>query len=143
VAFFEALQKQGIETKIKDLQVFAGGAKKGDWDVGMAIDAIVMSPRLDTIVIISGDGDFVPLVQYLQMHSGVRVEVATFEASASASLVAAADHFLDLSEAPKKILMGRTARATSPKKNTKKVLKSETARKPKKGSGRKNSKADK
>ena len=46
--FFEALQKLGIETKTKDLQIFAGGAKKADWDVGLAVDAIKMSPRLDS-----------------------------------------------------------------------------------------------
>src|SRR3989344_1593188 len=41
--FFEALGKLGIETKTKDLQVFAGGAKKADWDVGLAVDAIKFS----------------------------------------------------------------------------------------------------
>src|SRR3989344_3149626 len=37
--FFIALNKQGFEVKAKDLQVFAGGTKKGDWDVGLVIDA--------------------------------------------------------------------------------------------------------
>ena len=60
--FFEALAKLGIETKTKDLQIFAGGSKKADWDVGLAVDAIKMSPRLDSVVIISGDGDFVLLL---------------------------------------------------------------------------------
>src|ERR1035437_10687256 len=48
--FFEALTKIGIETKTKDLQVFAGGAQKGDWDVGLAVDAITMAPKLDAVV---------------------------------------------------------------------------------------------
>ncbi|MEZ4113883.1 MAG: NYN domain-containing protein [Candidatus Paceibacterota bacterium] len=61
--FFEALNKNGIETKTKDLQVFMGGAKKGDWDVGLAVDAITLAPKIDAAIIISGDGDFVPLVQ--------------------------------------------------------------------------------
>ena len=55
--FFEALTKLGIETKTKDLQIFAGGTKKADWDVGLAVDAIKMAPRLDCVVIGSGDGD--------------------------------------------------------------------------------------
>src|SRR3989344_2399590 len=55
--FFEALIKLGIETKTKDLQIFAGGAKKADWDVGLAVDAIKMAPRLDATIIVSGDGD--------------------------------------------------------------------------------------
>src|SRR3989344_1090518 len=41
--FFEALEKSGFTIKTKDLQIFAGGAKKADWDVGLAMDAIKMS----------------------------------------------------------------------------------------------------
>jgi len=102
--FFEALQKQGIETKTKDLQIFAGGAKKADWDVGLAVDAIKMAPRLDCVVIVSGDGDFVPLVEYLQTI-GVQVEVASFGKSTSGKLREAVDEFVDLSENPRKYLM--------------------------------------
>src|SRR3990170_5506717 len=61
--FFEALEKLGIETKTKDLQIFAGGAKKGDWDVGLTVDSIRMAPKLDAVILVSGDGDFVPLVE--------------------------------------------------------------------------------
>jgi uncharacterized LabA/DUF88 family protein len=64
--FFEALTKLGIETKTKDLQIFHTGTKKGDWDVGLTVDAIKMSPRLDSVILVSGDGDFIPLVEYLQ-----------------------------------------------------------------------------
>jgi uncharacterized LabA/DUF88 family protein len=103
--FFEALEKLGIETKTKDLQVFAGGAKKADWDVGLAVDAIKMSPRLDSVVIISGDGDFVPLVEYLQTM-GVQVEVVSFGKSTSSKLREAVDDFVDLSLNPKKYLIG-------------------------------------
>jgi uncharacterized LabA/DUF88 family protein len=42
-AFFDALTKVGIETKTKDLQVFSSGAKKADWDVGLAVDAIKLA----------------------------------------------------------------------------------------------------
>jgi uncharacterized LabA/DUF88 family protein len=102
--FFEALSKLGIETKTKDLQIFAGGAKKADWDVGLAVDAIKMSPRLDSVVIISGDGDFVPLVEYLQTN-GVQVEVVSFGKSTSGKLREAVDDFVDLSLSPRKYLM--------------------------------------
>jgi uncharacterized LabA/DUF88 family protein len=104
-AFFEALEKLGIETKTKDLQVFAGGAKKADWDVGLAVDAIMMSPKLDVVIVASGDGDFIPLVTYLQ-NNGIQVEVATFGRSASARLKEAADDFNDLDENPRKYLIG-------------------------------------
>jgi uncharacterized LabA/DUF88 family protein len=102
--FFEALSKLGIETKTKDLQVFAGGAKKADWDVGLAVDAIKMSPRLDSVVIISGDGDFIPLVEYLQTI-GVQVEVVSFGKSTSQKLREVVDDFVDLSLNPRKYLM--------------------------------------
>ena len=104
--FFEALEKQGIETKTKDLQIFAGGAKKADWDVGMAVDAIKMSSRLDTVILVTGDGDFVPLVEYLRINSGIQVEVVSFGKSTSGKLREACDDFLDLSENPRKYLMG-------------------------------------
>lgn len=103
--FFEALTKLGIETKTKDLQIFAGGSKKADWDVGLAVDAIKMSSRLDSVVIVSGDGDFIPLVEYLQTN-GVQVEVVSFGKSTSSKLREAVDDFVDLSENPRKYLMG-------------------------------------
>ena len=102
--FFEALQKLGIETKTKDLQIFHSGTKKGDWDVGLAVDAIKTAPRLDTVVIVSGDGDFVPLVEYLQTMT--QVEVISFGKSTSARLREVADDFVDLSENPRKYLIG-------------------------------------
>ena len=102
--FFEALEKLGIETKTKDLQIFAGGNKKADWDVGLAVDAIKMSPRLDSVVIVSGDGDFVPLVEYLQTI-GIQVEVVSFGKSTSGKLRETVDDFVDLSENPRKYLI--------------------------------------
>jgi len=104
-SFFEALEKAGIETKVKDLQVFAGGAKKGDWDVGIAVDAIAMSPKLDTVIIVSGDGDFVPLVHYLQMNQGCQVEVVSFGKSTSMRLKESCDDFFDLDLETKRYLL--------------------------------------
>jgi uncharacterized LabA/DUF88 family protein len=104
-SFFEALSKVGIETKTKNLQIFAGGAKKADWDVGLAVDAIKLAPKLDTVVLVTGDGDFVPLVEYLQVNEGCQVEVISFGKSSSARLIEVADDFLDLDENPRKYLM--------------------------------------
>jgi uncharacterized LabA/DUF88 family protein len=103
--FFEALTKFGIETKTKDLQVFHSGTKKGDWDVGLTVDAIKMAPRLDSVVIISGDGDYIPLVEYLQTM-GVQVEIVSFGKSTSSNLREACDDFVDLSLNPRKYLLG-------------------------------------
>jgi len=104
--FFEALSQQGFEVKMKDLQVFAGGAKKGDWDVGIAVDAIKLAEKLDVVVLVSGDGDYLPLVNYLQNTTGCLVEVAAFRQTTSAKLVEEADDFLNLST-NKKFLLGR------------------------------------
>lgn len=96
-AFCEALSKMGIEVKMKDLQVFYGGLKKADWDVGIAVDAVRLLPLLDVIILISGDGDFCPLVEYLK-NEGRQVEVIAFGKSASLKLKELADDFVDLSE---------------------------------------------
>ena len=100
-AFFEALTKMGIETKVKDLQIFSSGAKKADWDVGLAIDAVKLAPQLDTVVLVTGDGDFVPLIQYLDWH-GVQVEVISFGKSSSGKLKEATHAFTDMSDDPKR-----------------------------------------
>lgn len=105
--FFDALGKVGIETKTKPLQIFGSGAKKADWDVGLAVDAIKMAPKLDVVILASGDGDFVPLVEYLKTNEGCQVEVVAFGKSTSAKLMEATDDFFDLDANPRKFLMGQ------------------------------------
>ena len=103
--FFDALQKSGYEVRTKDLQIFPGGAKKGDWDVGITVDAIKLSGHLDVVVLVTGDGDYIPLVEYLQNTKGCRVEVIAFTESASGKLIEAADDFIDLSDNKRKFLI--------------------------------------
>ena len=105
--FFEALEKIGFEVKSKDLQIFAGGAKKGDWDIGLAMDAIGLASKLDTIVIVSGDGDYVPLINYLRHALGCRIEIIAFGKSGSAMLKDACDSFIDLGMDKKRYLISR------------------------------------
>lgn len=104
--FFEALNKLGIETKVKDIRVFAGGAKKADWDLGTVIDVVAMAQKLDTIILATGDGDFVPLVEYLKYAHGVQVEVIAFGKSSSGQLREAADDFIDICDDPRNFLIG-------------------------------------
>ena len=106
-SFFDALEKIGFEVKSKDLQIFYGGHKKGDWDIGIAMDAIELAPRLDTIVLVTGDGDFVPLVQHLKRALGCRVELVAFGKSASGKLIEEVDAFDDLDENPRKYLISK------------------------------------
>lgn len=109
-AFFEALQKLGIETRVKDLQVFYGGAKKADWDVGLAIDAVSIASKVDAIVIASGDGDYIPLLEYVRYATGTQVEVISFGKSTSGKLKETADHFTDLGDRPGMFLLGGARR---------------------------------
>ncbi len=95
-SFFDALEQIGFEVKVKDLQVFYGGMKKGDWDIGIAMDAIELAHKLDTVVLVSGDGDFIPLVEHLKRALGCRVEVIAFGKSCSSKLIEEADDFVDL-----------------------------------------------
>ena len=106
-SFFEALEKAGLELRMKDLQVWADGAKKADWDVGMAVDAIRMSSFLDVIILVTGDGDFIPLVDYLKWGAGRLVEVAAFHRSASSKLQEAADRFINIEDIPRAIMKSR------------------------------------
>ncbi len=103
--FFEAMQKLGIEIRTKELQVFFGGAKKADWDVGLAIDAVTAAPKVDAIILATGDGDFIPLVEYLQKNEGCQVEVISFGKSTSSRLKEAADDFIDMDVDPKKFVI--------------------------------------
>jgi uncharacterized LabA/DUF88 family protein len=118
-AFFEALTKMGIETKTKDLQIFGSGAKKADWDVGMAIDAVKLAPKLDTIILLTGDGDFVPLVEYLKVNEGCQVEVVSFGKSSSSKLREVVDDFFDLDENAQKYLIGSRIRPNFRKRGPK------------------------
>lgn len=102
--FFDALLKSGIELRMKDIQIFPGGVKKADWDIGLAVDAIRMAGTLDTVILVTGDGDFVPLVDYLKWGLGREVEVAAFSRSASSRLKEAADVFINLEEIPKVLM---------------------------------------
>lgn len=110
--FHEALSKQGFEVKTKPLQSFIGGQKKGDWDIGIAMDVLRLEPKVDVAVLVCGDGDFVPLVTFAK-EKGLRMEVIAFRESASSALVEVADSFIDLSNDPKRFLIGNGGSAPS------------------------------
>jgi uncharacterized LabA/DUF88 family protein len=112
--FFEALEKAGFEVKRKELQTFAGGSQKGDWDVGIAMDIIKLMNKLDVVVLASGDGDFKPLLEYLQM-TGQLTETVAFGKSCSSKIKELTDHFVDLDENPKKFLI--PMRPSKPSRN--------------------------
>jgi uncharacterized LabA/DUF88 family protein len=111
-SFFEALEKAGLELRMKDLQIYAGGMKKGDWDVGLTVDVIRMMPFLDVIILVTGDGDYIPLINYVKWGGGRVVEVAAFRRSASSKIVEAADEFVNIETVPRAIMKPSFARRT-------------------------------
>ena len=115
--FFDALTNIGFEVKGKDLQIFHGGAKKGDWDIGIAMDMIQQAHKLDTCVLISGDGDFQDLLEHLRRAVGCKVEVVAFGRSASSKLKDTCDEFIDLDKDTKRFLIKMGPRRP-PKKKT-------------------------
>ncbi|MFC1622128.1 NYN domain-containing protein [Patescibacteria group bacterium] len=93
--FFDALTKFGFEVRTKDLQIFYGGNKKGDWDVGLCMDVIRLIPKIDVMVLVSGDGDYKDLLEYARSQ-GVRTEVIAFGKTCSSKLVEEADEMIDM-----------------------------------------------
>lgn len=110
--FFEAIEEIGIEIRVKDLQIFHTGAKKADWDVGIAVDMIRLTEKVDVVVLASGDGDFLEVVRYCQSR-GVRVEVMAFEKTTNAKLMAEVDHFVDLGDSKSHFLIGGKGKSYS------------------------------
>lgn len=102
--FFEALGKVGIETKEKELQEFFGGAKKADWDVGIAIDIVRICPNVNSVVLATGDGDFAPVVEYAKSQ-GKQVELVSFGRTTSSKLKESVDDFIDLDKNVRKFLL--------------------------------------
>lgn len=104
--FFGALEKIGFEVREKVLQVFYGGAKKGDWDVGICMDVVRLIPKIDVMVLVSGDGDYVDLVEYARSQ-GVKTEIIAFGKTGSSKLFEASDYVVDMDVTPEKFLIGR------------------------------------
>lgn len=101
--FHDALARFGYELRVKELKVRPGSegrpgaTEKGSWEVGLTIDALMMAPKLDCLTLVTGDGDYVPLVECIKTM-GCRVEVVSFERSTAGDLVKAADQYIPIQE---------------------------------------------
>lgn len=115
--FFEALEKQGFEVKAKDLQIFPGGMKKGDWDVGLCMDAVRLLPKIDALILVSGDGDYSDLLDYVRSH-GVRTEVIAFGRTTSGRLREQTDEFIDIDDDTSHYLIKSLKRARPSRPNS-------------------------
>ncbi|GEK74348.1 MULTISPECIES: LabA-like NYN domain-containing protein [Halomonas] len=101
--FQNILRAIGFEVKLKPFIRRADGSAKGDWDVGITLDAIDHAVDADVVVLISGDGDFAPLVDRLRERFGIEVEVFGVPAYTADALIRAADRFVPVEGA---LLMG-------------------------------------
>ncbi|MDF2177746.1 NYN domain-containing protein [Aliiglaciecola sp. CAU 1673] len=101
--FQNILRAIGFEVKLKPFIQRADGSAKGDWDVGITIDALEYSEQADTVVLVSGDGDFDLLVDKLRVDKGKRVEVYGVPELTASSLIKAATEFMPI-DAP--LLLG-------------------------------------
>jgi uncharacterized LabA/DUF88 family protein len=97
-AFLSAVKGVGYRITTKNYKTFASGAKKADMDLDLCMDIVrlVDAKSLDTVVLVSGDSDFLPLLEYCS-DRGVRVEVAAFEDAAAMILRQSCDLFINLS----------------------------------------------
>ncbi len=95
IKFQDALKHIGFEVKLKPYIQRSDGSAKGDWDVGIAIDVmeVAASGDVDTIILLSGDGDFDLLLKKVSQAYGVTTEVFGVPKLTAGSLVEAADQF--------------------------------------------------
>lgn len=126
--FFDALENIGFEVKTKELQTFVDGQKKGDWDVGIAVDILKMAPKLDAIVLCSGDGDFKELLHHAKAE-GCRVEVVSFGKSTSQKIHDEVDDFIDLDKDSNRFTLPNkpTSKNKKPVVKAKEEVKTETS----------------
>jgi uncharacterized LabA/DUF88 family protein len=95
--FATSLERIGYIVKTKDVRTRANGSAKANWDMGMALDILGTLDRVDTIVLASGDGDFVPLIDFIK-GSNKRVEIFAFPDNTAYDLKEKADRFEPLGE---------------------------------------------
>ncbi|MDX5379154.1 MAG: NYN domain-containing protein, partial [Halomonas sp.] len=97
--FQRILRAIGFEVKLKPFIQRADGTAKGDWDVGITLDAIEYADKADVIVLVSGDGDFDLLVNKVRQVLGKRVEVYGVPQLTAHSLMSAASDFKPIDKA--------------------------------------------
>ena len=107
-SFVYNLNKFGYKVRSKPLivheTVTAEGERtishKGDWDIGLIVDMMRLADHASTYVLISGDGDYVEAIEYLQSEKGIRVEVISATQCTSQALLDACDSQTDLADIP-------------------------------------------
>ncbi len=96
--FQNTLKKIGFQVKLKPYIQRKDGSAKGDWDVGITLDIIETAKIVDTIILLSGDGDFDLLLQKASQVYGVKTEVYGVTNLTASSLINSADNFIPINE---------------------------------------------
>lgn len=96
--FQNILRAIGFEVKLKPFIQRSDGTAKGDWDVGITLDAIEFGQDSDILVLASGDGDFDLLVQKLVQHYHTEVEVYGVEGLTAQALIRVASRFIAIND---------------------------------------------
>lgn len=98
IKFQNALKKIGFVVKLKPYIQRSDGSAKGDWDVGIAIDVLDTVKDVDTVVLLSGDGDFDLLLKKIKKDYAVHTEVYGVRSLTANTLIYAADEFHEINE---------------------------------------------
>lgn len=94
--FQDALKHIGFEVKLKPFIQRSDGSAKGDWDVGITIDIMEAASEVDTIILLSGDGDFDLLMQRIQQKHGVETQVYGVPSLTAKSLIDSVNQFHEI-----------------------------------------------
>ena len=96
--FQDALSYIGFTVKLKPYIQRKDGSKKGDWDVGITIDVMGAAASVDTIVLLSGDGDFDRLLTHVAKKYSVKTQVYGVPSLTAKSLIDSASEFIAIDE---------------------------------------------
>lgn len=96
--FYNALKRFGYEMIFKTVSHHQNGEVKGNVDAELVLQAMIDYARYDKAVIITGDGDFCCLVNYLKKHNKLLKILAPSGKSCSSLLRKSAGNLLNLLE---------------------------------------------
>ena len=111
--FQNILRAIGFEVKLKPYIQRSDGSAKGDWDVGITLDAMEYAAQSDVVILVTGDGDFDLLVERIHAQTSATVEVYGVKSLTADSLIKAAHRFVEIT--PELLLNPASLRYTPPK----------------------------
>ncbi len=96
--FQDALKHIGFNVKLKPYIQRSDGSAKGDWDVGITIDVLETAPHVDTVILLSGDGDFDLLLEKIKLKYNINAEVYGVPGLTANSLIDSASIYHPIDE---------------------------------------------